>query len=229
MRIVFLLCAAALLGLGPVPEPAASPEAEMKKLPPPALAGKVSLEETLKLRRSVRNFMSEPIGEAEVGQLLWAAQGVSEAKRGLRTTPSAGATYPLETYVLTAEGCFRYRPAEHALSLHLPGDLRPGLAKAAYGQECVARAPLLIVFAAVFERTTDRYGERGRMYVHMEAGHAAQNLQLQAAALGLGSVPAWAFEEEAAAGVLKLPPGEKPLYIIPVGRPVVHKLPLLAL
>ncbi len=229
MKIVFLLSTAALLGLLSAPEPAASPEAEMRKLPPPALAGKVSLEETLKLRRSVRNFSSEPLGEAEVGQLLWAAQGVTEAKRGLRTAPSAGATYPLETYILTTEGCFRYLPAEHALRLHLPGDLRLGLARAAYGQECVAQAPLLVVFTAVFERTTARYGERGTMYVHMEAGHAAQNLHLQAAALGLGSVPVGAFEEEAAAGALKLPPGEKPLYIIPVGRGAVRKLQLLAL
>ena len=194
------------------------------KLPEPVRDGTVSIEQTLARRRSVRSFSDTPLTLPQLSQLLWAAQGISEPRRGLRTAPSAGATYPLETLVAVgrveglAPGVYRYRPTEHDLVRLRDGDVRPALAAAALGQEFVASAPVSIVFAAVHERTAQRYGARAERYVAMEVGHAGQNLCLQAVALDLGSVIVGAFRDEQVATVLGLPDQEKPLYIVPVGQ-----------
>jgi SagB-type dehydrogenase family enzyme len=142
---------------------------------------------------------------AELGQLLWAAQGIT-SDRGLRTAPSAGALYPLELYAAVPEGVFRYEPHEHQLVSISSQDLREGLKNAALGQEPVGQAPAVFILTAVYQRTAVKYGtERGPRYVHLEAGHAAQNLLLEAVALGLGAVPIGAFDEKAVQGVLGLP------------------------
>jgi len=185
----------------------------------PSVKGTVSVEETLARRRSIRTFKSDRLTLDQISQLLWAAQGITERRRGLRTAPSAGATYPLTTYLVTDQGVFMYDPQKHALLPKRAGDVRPALAEAALGQSWVREAPASIVFAAIYERTTGRYGGRGQRYVHMEAGHAAENVHLQAVALGLGSVPLGAFDDENVAEVLGLGREERPLYIIPVGVP----------
>jgi SagB-type dehydrogenase family enzyme len=155
--------------------------------------------------------------------LLWAAQGFNDP-RGLRTAPSAGALYPLETYLVAgnvqglAPGVYRYRPDGHKLERLLEGDKRHVLAGAALGQRPVSEGAVDIVFTAVYSRTTGKYGERGVRYVHIEVGHAGQNLCLQATALGLGAVTVGAFVDELVAKALNLPQNEQPLYIIPVGR-----------
>lgn len=188
-------------------------------LPPPNTDGAVSVEAAIQARRSVRGFTEEPLTIEQIGQLAWAAQGITEHSRGLRATPSAGATYPLDIYVVTAEGVYSYRPAEHALVPHRAGDLREPLARAALGQDCVRAAPLVIGVTAVYERTAGRYGDRAERYVHMEVGHLGQNVHLQAVAMGLGSVPVGAFDPAATAECLNLPPKQVPLYLIPVGHP----------
>lgn len=188
------------------------------KLPQPETKGKISVEEAIAKRRSVRSYRGAPLNNKELSQLLWAAQGITDAANGLRAAPSAGATYPLETYVAGASGVFHYLPREHLLQRIAENDQRPALASAAFDQRWVREASAVIVFAAVAGRTTDRYGNRGLMYVHMEAGHAAQNIHLQAVALGMGSVPVGAFNEQAVAKALKLPADQTPLYLIPVGR-----------
>ena len=187
-------------------------------LPQPRDRGRMSLEETLARRRSVRDFSRASITPAELGQLCWAAQGVS-APAGLRTAPSAGALYPLELYVVTADGVLHYRPDAHGTSLHRAGDLRNELQQAALGQDPLGEAPVVFVLAAVYERTAAKYGEgRARRYVQLEAGHAAQNLLLQAVALGLGAVPIGAFDDRRVQKVLGLPADQEPLYLIPVGH-----------
>jgi SagB-type dehydrogenase family enzyme len=138
---------------------------------------------------------------------------------GHRTAPSAGATYPLEVYAVTAERVSRYLPGEHALSPVGAGDVRPELAAAAIGQETVATAPLVMVITGVVSRTAARYGTRAERYVWMEAGHAAQNVLLQAVALGLGAVPVGAFDDDRVRAVVGAPADEKPLYLVPVGHP----------
>jgi len=148
--------------------------------------------------------------------LVWAAQG-QEAGSKYRTAPSAGATYPLELFVVTAEGLFRYLPAKHALETLIEQDLRAELASAAWGQGFIEDAPLTLVFAAEFARTTTHYGKRGVRYVYMEAGHAAQNVHLQAEALGPGSVAVGAFDDASVSKVLSLPDDLEPIYMVAVG------------
>lgn len=191
---------------------------KMTILPEPDMKGTISVEEAISKRRSVRSFDSKALTEAEISQLLWAAQGITSKRRGFRASPSAGATFPLETYLVTEKGVFHYLPEKHALEEVRKGDVRGKLSLAALGQRFVRQAPASIVFTAVFERTTRRYGSRGNMYVHMEAGHAAENIHLQAVALGLASVPVGAFLEKGVETVIGSPKNEKALYIIPVGR-----------
>jgi SagB-type dehydrogenase family enzyme len=188
-------------------------------LPPPALSGETSLEEALVRRRSVRDFDAQPLTSGELGQLLWAAQGITH-ERGFRTAPSAGALYPLEVYVATADGVFHYRPQGHQLLATSPQDAREDLYEAALKQEAVRQAPAVFIVTAAYERTAKKYGaERSPRYVHLEAGHAAQNLLLEAAALGLGAVPIGAFYDEEIQKALGLPTDHEPLYLIPLGHP----------
>lgn len=190
------------------------------QLPPPRLEGTRSLEAVIAARRSVRAFTSQEVTLEEIGQLLWAAQGITGPKEYLRAAPSAGGCCPLEFSVCWKEGIWRYRPQGHRLVLHRPEDVRALLAEAAWNQRFLAQAPVVFAISAVFSRTTRRYGERGQQrYVPMDVGHAAQNLLLQAVALGLASVPVGAFDDAAVARVLALPPEEEPLYLLPVGHP----------
>jgi SagB-type dehydrogenase family enzyme len=185
-------------------------------LPKPELRGSIPLEQTIAARRSQRDFSSKSLTPEQIGQLAWAAQGQDTRSR-YRTVPSAGATYPLELFVVTEEGLFHYLPGKHALAKLTDQDLRGRLAAAAWGQEFIAAAPVTLVFAAEFARTTGRYGQRGIRYVYMEAGHAAQNVHLQAEALGLGSVAVGAFDDASVSKVLALPDNLEPLYMVPVG------------
>ena len=226
--LVFMSCCA----LPPTPAPAPSvppftdfPEedAVALELPEPTLRGEVSLEETLQSRRSIREYSEAPLTLEEVSQLLWAAQGQTTDWGG-RTSPSAGALYPLETYLVVGnvsgleQGVYKYRSAEHDLLRVGDGDRRALLAAAALDQAWVHEGAAGIILAAVYGRTTGKYAERGIEYVHMEAGHAAENLLLQATALGLGSVPVTGFYRGEAREALGLPDEVEPLYIVPVGR-----------
>ncbi len=177
----------------------------------------MSLEKAVAVRRSRRDFLPQSLTLEQISQLTWAAQG-RDAHSRYRTTPSAGATYPLELFVVTDDGLFRYLPAKHALEKLTEQDLRAALASAAWGQGFIEAAPLTLVFAAQFSRTTDHYGQRGVRYVYMEAGHAAQNVHLQAEALGLGSVAVGAFDDSSVSKVLSLPNGLEPIYMVVVGH-----------
>jgi len=189
-------------------------------LPPPRTGGPVSLETAIAQRRSVRRYAPRDLNLEQIGQLLWAAQGITGGRAALRAAPSAGACHPLEFYVCRADGVWHYEPQHHRLVRHLEQDVRAELAEAAWRQRFITEAPCAFVISAIFERTTRRYGERGRLrYVPMDVGHAAENLLLQAVAMGLASVPVGAFDDTAVKRVLALPRNEEPLYILPVGYP----------
>ncbi|MCK8519023.1 SagB/ThcOx family dehydrogenase [Methanoculleus sp. 7T] len=193
-------------------------------LPAPLSGGDVPVEEALRERRSVRVYAEVPLTPADVGQILWAAQGVTD-ERGYRTAPSAGALYPLEVYVVAGDvmdlepGVYHYRPGEHLLVPTAGGDRRAAL-QAAVNQTSVGEAPATVVIAAVPTRTTAKYGERGMRYVFMEAGHAAENVYLQAEASNLGTVTIGAFDDGEVRDVLGLPENTTPFCLMPVGRPV---------
>jgi len=194
-------------------------------LPQPRLAGEMSLEEAIKGRRSERSFKGNPLTLEQVSQLLWAAQGITEDGGFKRAAPSAGATYPLDIYLVVGAGkvkglragIYHYRVAEHSLEFRQGGDVRRTLAMACVGQMFIAKAPVIMVITAEYARTTRVYGERGIRYVHMEVGHVGQNVYLQAEALGMGTVVIGAFMDEAVASILGLPKEHKPLYVMPIG------------
>jgi len=195
------------------------------RLPAPDYRGDVSVEAAIHGRRSIRDFRNTPLSLQEIAQILWAAQGITEPGTGLRSAPSAGAMYPLETYLMAgsvtdlAPGLYQYQPQQHTLLKHHEGDLRADLSRAALGQPFIKQAPVSIVLSAVFERTTSRYGDRGMRYVHMDVGHSGENIYLQCVALGLGTVVVGAFRDAEVHRALELPESVQPLYIMPIGHP----------
>jgi len=195
------------------------------ELPAPRLTGDLSLEETLATRRSVRSYSGEALTLADAAQLLWAAQGITWPERGFRTAPSAGALFPLEVYLAAGSvdglepGLYHYLPHDHQLELIAAGDARPALRDAGVGQAMLTDAPATLCLTGVVERTSGKYGERADGYMRIEVGHAGQNVCLQAVALGLGAVTIGAFIDADLAELLRLPDGEEPLYLIPLGHP----------
>jgi len=202
------------------------------QLPLPRLKSKFSIEEVILKRRSHRNFVKSAISLEDLSQVLWAAYGITKQdnsraifRGGFRTAPSAGATFPLEVYAVVGKvksletGVYRYISDGHKMVKVLDEDIRPALAKAALNQEMIEDAPVSLFFSAIFERTAQRYGDRGReRYVCMEIGHVAQNVYLQVEALGLGTCAIGAFNDKKVAEAMQLPEEEEPLYIMPIGR-----------
>jgi SagB-type dehydrogenase family enzyme len=189
---------------------------DVVKLPAPRTTGGMSLGQALVARRSVREFASNQLTWSEIGQLLWAAQGITHDE-GKRTAPSAGATYPLELYVATADGLFEYRPNEHSVTRVTERDMRRDIWQVS-GEQDALNAPAIFAFTAVPARTAARYGDRAMRYVQIEIGHAGQNLLLEAVALGLGAVPVGAFDDADLHRVLGLPADRVVLYLVPVGH-----------
>ncbi len=203
------------------------------KLPHPRTRGDLSLEETLRLRRSRRNFQTSPLSRSEVSQILWAAYGPQDPEhvrhrtgKANRTCPSAGAIFPLKIYLVAGNiseippGLYHFLPDEYALELVHHKDLREDLYIMAYPREMIRVAPASLIYVAIEGKVLDRYGERGRQrYIPMDLGHSAQNVYLQAEALGLGTCAVGAFDDEGLMQVLGLPAKEIPLYIMPVGHP----------
>lgn len=196
---------------------------DMIELPQPVLDGRMSVEEALLLRRSIRTYKDEPLRLDELGQLLWSSQGITN-ERGFRTAPSAGATFPLEMFVVANNvegldtGIYHYHPHDHSLKLVRREDVSRPLFRASLSQSMILDGGAVLVFAAVFERTTSRYGQRGERYVYNEIGHAGQNVHLQAAALDLGTVVIGAYHDDEVEEILQLGEQYRVLYLMPVGK-----------
>lgn len=196
---------------------------EQVTLPKLRYESTTSVEQALLKRRSVREFLDVPLALDDLGQLLWAAQGITD-RAGFRTAPSAGALFPLELYAVAGNvqglpaGLYHYIPRGHALRRIAEGDKRQALTRAALDQLSIMEAPAVLALCAVYERVTGKYGERGLRYAHMEAGHAAQNVYLQAVSLQLGTVVLGAFDDKGVRDVLKLDGQEDALYLMPVGK-----------
>jgi SagB-type dehydrogenase family enzyme len=188
------------------------------EMPEPHREGNMTLEEAIAARRSVREYTDQTLSDEQVSQLCWAAQGITD-DRGHRAAPSAGALYPLELYVALPDGLGHYLPDRHTLETVSREDMRLTLWGAGLQQDAIRDAAAVFVVTGVVARTAAKYGGRAERYVWLEAGHAAQNLLLQAVALGLAAVPIGAFDDRAVAGALSLPSGCSPLYLIPVGYP----------
>jgi SagB-type dehydrogenase family enzyme len=198
--------------------------AEAVKLPPPVLKGAVSVEEALQGRRSHRRFAARSLTLAQVGQLLWAADGVNNPQ-GKRTAPAARAAYAIDLYLVAgqggvsnlAPGIYRYLVAEHTLSPVAQGEFRPAVAQACNSQTWMAAAPALVALAGDYARCAVKNGPKAPRFTHMEAGFVAQNLFLEVGALGLGAGIVGGFNDQALAQALKLPAADVPLLVMPVG------------
>jgi SagB-type dehydrogenase family enzyme len=186
-------------------------------LPPPRIDGPVSVEKALLERRTVRSYKDEPLTMADISQILWAAQGITEPKRGLRTAPSARATFPLNTYLIAAnvtglsEGMYKYQPQGQKIIKVADGDKRADLFKAV-GQAPLKNAPAILLFSAMLDRAPNP------RWMYLEAGHVAQNVLLQTQSLKIGTVPMAGFKDEEVKKALNLPEKEQPVYIMPLGR-----------
>ncbi len=201
-----------------------APEQSVIMLPAPNLTG-VSVEEAIGRRRSVRDFDGSPISQAELSQILWAAQGIS-GEGGKRSAPSAGALYPIELYVVPNRiegiscGIYHYVPQEHKLVLHEEGNFTDAVFRSALSQHAVRDAAAVLIFTSVRERTASKYGDAADRYIAMEAGHISQNVLLESVSLGLGAVPIGAFDAEAMDRLLAINgSGESAVYINALGRP----------
>ncbi|MEE4197843.1 MAG: SagB/ThcOx family dehydrogenase [Bacteroidales bacterium] len=203
------------------------------RLPDPAYHGEVSVEQAMLHRRSVREFEPKALTLQQVSQILWAAYGITREmsspsflRGGFKTAPSAGALYPLEIYLVAGKvkglepGIYKYLPEGHQLIKTYGQDVREDLAEAAINQEFIAQAPVSLFYAAVYSRTTGKYGQRGaERYVCMDLGHSAQNVCLQVVAQNLGTCPVGAFDDKMVRNVMMIPNEEEPLYIMPIGYP----------
>ena len=186
-------------------------------LPEPKLIGKMSLEESIAHRRSERSFLPTELTMEQISQLLWAAQGITDKTWGFRAAPSSGSLYPLTLYIMKKDGIFKYIPDGHKLVQISNEDRRPSIVRASLAQTFIGEAPLVIVVCGNFRITEAKYGQRAYRYLNMEVGHAAENIHLQAVAMGMVSVPVGAFWDDVVAKTLDLPDTQDPFYLIPVG------------
>jgi len=234
----FLLLISVIIFVSPIPASSGRLSLEHKaitsiELPAPAFDSEYSIEKVLQGRRSVRKYTDDPLTLEEVSQLLWAAYGITYSRDGmpdflrggLKTAPSAGARYPLEVYLVAGNvidlsaGIYWYIPEGHKILRLADGDGREGLEAACLGQKFAGEAPASIVWSAVYERCTEKYGDRGRdRYVCMDLGHSAQNIYLQCGSLGLGSCAIGAFTDDMLKKLIGMTEEEVPLYVMPVGR-----------
>jgi SagB-type dehydrogenase family enzyme len=223
LTTALFLTAALLLAGSPITGPESTSAQDGVELPEIESGEPGSLSDLLYKRRSVRRFGSGAIHLEEAARLLFAAQGITRKDR-FRTVPSAGALYPLEIYLTAGNveglnpGVYRYRPQEHDLARIQSGDKREAIARAAVGQMWIAEAQAVLVVGAVFERTTSKYSNHGRRYVHMEAGCAAQSVSLQVADLGLGTTVVGAFRGDRVARLIGAKDDVTPLLLMPVGK-----------
>lgn len=186
-------------------------------LPKPATNKIFPLDKAIEQRRSIRSFSNKALTQEQISLLLWAAQGITDKNRILRATPSAGALYPLQLYIIKNDGAWIYLPLEHSLKNIIAKDLRTALANSCLQQSAVKQAPLNIVIAANYNIIAQKYGDRAMRYTHIEIGHVAQNILLEATALGLSAVPIGAIEDTAVQKLLNLPNNQTALYVIAIG------------
>jgi SagB-type dehydrogenase family enzyme len=219
--VIFLTCA----GKGKQSKKLKSlPEQEIR-LPLPSISGKISIEEVIQKRRTIRAFKNKPLDIKKLSQILWAAQGITDKDSKLRAAPSAGALFPIWVYIAIGknsvekikEGVYKYRPERHTILKIREGDVLQKLALASLGQRWMKEAPIIIILTAQYSRVSIKYGQRGVRYAHIEVGHIGQNIFLQAEGIGLGAGIVGAFIDEAIINILKIPRDHRPLILMPVG------------
>jgi SagB-type dehydrogenase family enzyme len=200
-----------------------SAEEKVIQLPEPNKSGAVGVETAINTRRSAQQFADKPLNYAQIGQLLWAGQGIIDKQQGLRAAPSADAMYPIELYLVTHEGLFVYNPEENSLKQISTLDMRKQLSVAASGQGLVENAACDIIIAGSIRKAATKYGNKAQRFVLLEAGYVAENIQLQTVSMGLTSLPVGSFEPRNITRICELPGELEPLLIVCVGYPFVQQ------
>ncbi len=226
MRVKFLSMLASLCFFSFGVSFMAFAQSDVISLPAPRYDSTISVEVGMAKRATFRNFRGTPLTLAQASQLLWSANGNRPGQPSRKVIPSAGALYPLEIYLVAGQGTvgdlpagiYNYDPSNNSLKMTVGGDKRQAVASAALSQMWLSQAPAIVVIAAVYERTTVKYGERGIRYVHMESGCADQNLYLQAIGLGVKAGTIGAFDDDSVSEAMKLPSDVKPLLLVGVGQ-----------
>ena len=189
----------------------------------------LSLDQGLLKRKSTRQYSEKPLTIEQLSYLVWASTGIQRIENGFhfRTVPSAGATYPIETYLTVNNvtgvkpGLYHYAIVAHALETLKEGDIRQDVKDAAMGQRICAEAPLVFLWTSIFKRVTYRYQEHGYRYIYMEAGHIAQNLALTATAMGLATCQIGALYDDEVNSFLGVDGTEESIvYMSVVGYPI---------
>ncbi|MGD0785963.1 MAG: DJ-1/PfpI family protein [Sedimentisphaerales bacterium] len=206
------------------PAAAAGEAITIIRLPEPVLKGSISLEQAIKNLRSIQQFTAEPLKINQISQLCWA--GITEPNSGLRSAPSAMVTNPMQLYVVLPDGLYLYEPNGNDLVKYINGDLRPGLFAAAFRQRIVQSSPCIFIISGFVNKIEAKFRGRGEKLLYLEAGRAAQNIDLQALTLGLGSVPVGAFDSKTVARICKFAEDLEPVYLICTGN-ISQKLSLV--
>ncbi|MEJ2701513.1 MAG: DJ-1/PfpI family protein [Sedimentisphaerales bacterium] len=199
------------------------------QLTEPDLTGTVPFEQVLAKRRSVVRFTNEDLKPSQISQLAWAGQGITEPQMGLRTAPSIGNVFPIDLILATREGTFAYNPTQNTLEQISAQDIRVALAGATAMPETVAEAPCSFILAGSLRRENERFPDNARTYLYLEAGQIAQNIQLEATAMDLGSTAVPILNTVGIRKVARLFRGLDPLYMVCVGHPAATVAPETAM
>ena len=196
---------------------------EIISLPKPNLKSNMTVEQAIAKRRSIRKYANKPLTLEQLSQILWAAQGKSGPERHHHAAPSAGGIHPLQLYIIATnvselnKGIYKYDPQKNSLSLKHSNHKRDNVHQAAYGQSAILSAPVILVFVAQFQKTMNKYGPKAKAFVYTDLGHSAENVYLQATALGIGTVAMGGIEEKKITEILELPEDEDVIYLMPLG------------
>ncbi len=202
-------------------------KAQKVELPKPSFAG-LSVEKAIQKRKSVRSFMESPMNLEQLARILLSANGITQQRGGIarRATPSGGALYPLDLYVIATNvdeltnGLYHFQVSDSSLELVKEGDFSIQIFEAANEQRAVGASPITIILTARFGRITQKYADRGYRYAYIEAGAACQNIYLQATSLDMGTVAVGAFNDDSLNELLGIDGlHEAALLIMPVGYP----------
>ncbi|KYK21512.1 hypothetical protein AYK25_03445 [Thermoplasmatales archaeon SM1-50] len=204
------------------------PDALHVTLPIPTSFSTCSFDETIKKRRSIRSFSTEPVQIEQLSYLLWVSTGIQRKEQGFafRTAPSAGALYPIETYLVVHRvhgvecGVYHYDILHHRIEQLKKGDYRNAIAQAALDQTMCAQAAIVFVWSAMFNRSKCKYKQRAYRYIYLDAGHIAENLALACVSQGLGSCQIAALYDDEVNSIIDVDgKDESSLYLSVVGVP----------
>ena len=204
------------------------PESEKVALAVFEPSEKLALVDAIKKRKSIRDFDDKPVSKDILSYLLWSCTGIVRQEHGyqFRSAPSAGALYPIETYLVVnnveelQEGMYHYGISGHELEVLKKGSFGEAVCRAGLDQVMCAESSVVFIWSAIFDRSKFKYGQRAYRYVYLDAGHIAENLALAAVSIGLGSCQIGALYDDEVNDLIDIDgTRESVIYMSVVGYP----------